>query len=522
MIKLLVSIVYCCLSYVYCKNALHMFQQNHYEAYRYFKWLFYKKNLHFSNVLIYFVLTILVSLLVKAKMLNIILNLTITIIFTLYVINLEAKKEYIKPLDVTNRVKRQIGVLLFVLVTSFLLIEKLTDYNFICLAIGGVYLPYLLIFVMDLISHPFEEAVKKHYENDARKMLRQMDNLKVVGITGSYGKTSTKNIVTGVIGESFYTLKTPASFNTPMGITKTIRESLKPIHEMFVCEISATRVGQVSYLMDFVKPSVGIVTSIGPQHLLTFKSLENIINEKMQMIEMLPNDGLGIVNGDNEYIANYKIKNNVKVLSVGIHNKSVDYLASDIKYSKDGSKFSVNIKGKKYKFETILLGEHNITNLLIAIALADQMGVKIKDIVKNVKGVRQVEHRLELKKINEYTFIDDAFNSNPVGSKMALEVLSMMPGKRVIVTPGLIDLGESENEYNYKFGTYMLDKADYVILVGEKQTAYIYNGLKDSGYNTNNILVVKSAKEALAYIYKNFSSKDTILLENDLPDAFSM
>ena len=171
---------------------------------------------------------------------------------------------------------------------------------------------------------------------------------------------------------------------------------------------------------------------------------------------------------------------------------------------------------------TILLGKHNITNILIGIAIALELGIDIKKIVKSVSTIKQVEHRLEVRKINNMTFIDDAFNSNPVGSKMALDVLKMMPGRRVIVTPGMIDLGVKQDEINKEYGRYMLDKADYILLVGRKQTAAILDGLKEVGFNPDNVIVFENVKEAFSYLYKHFSSRDTILLENDLPDAFNV
>ncbi|MBP5280175.1 MAG: UDP-N-acetylmuramoyl-tripeptide--D-alanyl-D-alanine ligase, partial [Erysipelotrichaceae bacterium] len=190
--------------------------------------------------------------------------------------------------------------------------------------------------------------------------------------------------------------------------------------------------------------------------------------------------------------------------------------------TKNGSSFDVKIGRKNYHFETSLLGKHNITNILIGIAIAMELGIEIEDIVKNVKRINQVEHRLEVKKINGYTFIDDAFNSNPVGSKMALDVLQMMDKQRVIVTPGMIDLGEKEDEINKGFGAYMKDKADKVILVGEKQTRKILEGLLESGFAPEDIIVKDNVREAFDYIYANFTTKDTILLENDLPDAFNV
>lgn len=508
------GIVFLALSLVYVKNALHMFQQNRYELYRYTKWLFNKNNIKFSIVLIYIALLIVSYFCFDSS----VVVLLLTIVFAIIVIIKENKKEYIKDLVYTARVKRQIVVMTILMVALVCLLLRYVNYAFIPIIM--IYAPYLLIYVMHIITNPIENLVKKRYENMARDIINKMDDLIKIGITGSFGKTTTKNIVTDIVSGSYLTLMTPASYNTPMGITRTIREYLKPIHEVFVCEMGADHVGEITYLMDFVKPKYGIVTSIGPQHLNTFKSMENIINEKMQMIELLPKDGVGIVNGDNEFINNYQIENTCKVIRVGIKNENVDYYAKNLKYTKDGSEFTLKLDKKNYKFKTVLLGEHNIMNLLAGIALAKELGIDNETIVNNVSQVKRVEHRLELKKINGFTFIDNAFNSNPVGCKLSLDVLKMMPGKRIIVTPGLIDLGSKEKEYNYEFGYYMKDRADFVILVGEKTSQPIMKGLKESGFDMDNCVVFKSVKEAFAYVYMNFSIKDTILLENDLPDAF--
>lgn len=511
--------IFISLSFTFTKNALQMFQQNHYEVYRYTKWLFNKNNIKFSYNLIYIVLIVVINTLLN-NLFGEVLVLLISIGYSIYLFYKEDKKQYIKDLVVTARVKRQIFVLFVLYVFAYSLLILLLPVDLV--GVFSIILPYLFIYLMAFITSPFEEAVKKSFENDARNIINSNPNLIKVGVTGSYGKTSTKNIVNNIISDSYYSLITPASYNTPMGITRTIREMLKPIHEVFICEMGADKVDDIRYLMDFVKPKYGIVTSIGPQHLNTFHSLDNIIKEKMMEIEMLPDDGVGFINLDNELIAKYEIKNSCKVVSVGIDNTNADYVAKNVIYDKDGTKFTLKINKSNYKFKTVLLGKHNITNILLGIALALELGISIKDIQKAVSKIEQIEHRLQVKKINGYTFIDDAFNANPVGSKMSLDVLSMMPNNRVIVTPGMIDLGEKQDEINKEFGKYMLNKADYVILVGEKQTKPIYEGLIESGFDINNVLVVKTVNEAFNYVYKNFSTRDTILLENDLPDAFNV
>ncbi len=296
---------------------------------------------------------------------------------------------------------------------------------------------------------------------------------------------------------------------------------LKPIHQVFVCEMGADHVGDIEELMDFVHPTIGVVTSIGPQHLNTFGSQDNITKEKMKMIEMLPKDGFGVLNYDNTFIRNYKIQNSVETVTYGVVSKDTDYTVEDVQYSPYGSSFVVCYKDERISMETKLLGQLNILNILSAIAVARHLGVSWEVIQRAVKQMKQVEHRLELKKINGYRFIDDAFNANPTGSAMALEVLSMMPHQRIIVTPGMIDLGEKQSEINEHFGTLMKDKADIVILVGKNQTKPIYEGLKKSGFDMNQVLVVDKVKEAFQYVYTHATAEDTILLENDLPDAFN-
>lgn len=518
LIVLLYIAVYGSLTFVFTKHALQMFQQNHYELYRYSKWLFSFNNIRPSLAVVYCVIVLLVGTL-TGKYSNA-LCLLITVGFTILMMYLETKKTYVKELVVTNRVKRQI---LFMIILTVLLICALMQiFNADILGVIMVFAPYFLIYLMAVLTFPLEYLVKKHYENDARRILGQMDNLIKIGITGSYGKTSTKNIVNDIISDSYFTLITPASYNTPMGITRTIREQLKPINEVFVCEMGADKTGDISYLMDFVKPKYGIVTSIGPQHLNTFHNIENVIYEKMQEIEMLPQDGVGFINLDNEYIRRYRIANSCRVVSVAIDNTDADYVATNVKYTKEGSSFNLKYKGKNYRFKTSLLGKHNITNILLGIALAIELGIDMQQIVRNVANIRQIEHRLELKKINGLNFIDDAFNSNPVGSKMALDVLEMMSGKRVIVTPGMIDLGQKQDQINKEFGMYMCGRADHVILVGRKQTAMILEGLKESGFDEKNIWIFDTVRQAIDHVFRNYSSRDTILLENDLPDAFNV
>lgn len=520
LLKLIFLLLIILMMLIPTKHALHMFQQNRYELRRYGKWL--NDNVG-KNVLLGLIIALVLVIIYYMVLRSIVPYLSYFIIaaITVYDYLKEKKKSYIKPLVYTARVKRQIVVIVLL---DLLILGSVIWFTAIEDLMGLVVIAYvmnwLMIYPMGIITMPLEKGVQLYFINDAKKILRKHDDLIKIGITGSYGKTSSKNIVQAIISDRYRSLMTPASFNTPMGITITIREHLKPTDQVFVCEMGADKVNDISYLCKFVKPQIGLVTSIGPQHLQTFKTLDNIIKEKMQMIECLPKDGLGIINVDNEHIRNYQVKNSCKLVTYGIYHDA-DYQAVDIQYGPDGSSFNVLFENEKHAFKTKLLGEHNIMNILASIAIARHLGIGWQELMKSVRQVDYVEHRLQVKKINGYTFIDNAFNSNPEGAAMSLKVMSMMPNKRFIVTPGLIDLGPQQYAMNYDLGKKMLGMVDVVILVGPNQTLPIFNGLQDSGFDMENVYVVQTVKEAFSKVYAMASLQDVILLENDLPDAFN-
>ena len=507
------------------KVVLQVFQQTRYDSKRYFLWL--KDNLvkiSLSYIVSFFIFVagfLLVSVLEKTGLVKLLMSLTMLIAGY---IDLKSKrnKKAIKPLVYTFRIYRQIFVFVLINLLLLFVISKLSiTFNLLSVFIRP--LSYCTIFLVAQVTAPFEKIVRNSYTNKAKRILTEHDKLIKIGITGSYGKTSTKNIINEVLQQKYYSLMTPASYNTEMGIVKTLRELIKPIHQVFICEMGADKVGDISELMDLVKPKIGVVTAIGAQHLTTFGSQENIIKEKMQIIEKLPVTGCGIINYDNEFVRYYKVQNYCKIISYGIASSDVDYRAVDIKFSSAGSSFTVKTKTKEsFAFTTKLLGKHNILNILAAIAIAKELDISWQQLKIAVANVSQIEHRLQVTSFYQHTMIDDSFNANPEGAKSALEVLKMMNKPRVLVTSGMIDLGSKQEELNYEFGTIIKGNADTVILVGEKQTKAIYQGLVDSGYPENKIKVVKTTLAAFDYVKKLGKDKAlTFLVENDLPDAFS-
>lgn len=315
---------------------------------------------------------------------------------------------------------------------------------------------------------------------------------------------------------------TPKSFNTTLGVVRAIRELVKPYTEVFVCEMGASKLKDIEDICKIVKPDISVITTIGPQHLTTFKSMENIEKGKFEIITNAKEDAIAVLNIDNEYIQDgiKKYVNNKKVVEYSMNNKEARYTVEDVKMSDKGSIFTVCDGDSKFTLETRLLGKHNIYNILCAVAIAKELNMTNEEIKKAVKKIKPVEHRLELKNMGGILALDDSFNSNPEGSKAAIDTLCMFKDKyKVMVTPGMIELGEKTDELNKKLGEYAT-VLDYVILVGDVTTKKIEEGMKEKGYS--NYIVVKDLYEAFRKLEELQVSNTNLLalFENDLPDSY--
>lgn len=521
LLTILISIFYIIIR---TKKNLHILQQNFYnENNRYIKWG--NKNLNKVFKLDIILLSInIINLFIKSKLI-ILINILYLVLF--FIENKSIKNEQVKiPLKVTSRIKRLvITITILYLIPIILYVITNNIYLFQLLYSLLITTNFYIIYLSNIINIPIEKCVFLYYKNKATNKIKNMNNLNVIGITGSYGKTSSKNILNDILSVKFNSITTPKNFNTQYGLIITINNYIDKFNDIFIAEMGAFKRGRIKLLCNLVKPKYGIITSIGTAHLETFGSRENIQKGKFELIESLPNDGLGILNIDDPYQVNYKLKNNVDIIWVGIENKKADILAKNIKIDSSGMTFDVYFKEDKitHTFKTKLLGNANIYNILAGIAFGKYMGMSLKEIELGVKRIKPIEHRLELKKMHNKTIIDDAYNSNPVGSKMALDVLKLMDGLKIVVTPGMIELGSEQYELNKKFGEYISEVADYVILVGEKQTKPILDGLNNKKYNTKKISIINDVKEAFTIIdsLKEKDKETYVLLENDLPDIFN-
>lgn len=493
---------------------MHMFQLNSYFADRYWGWA--KQNT--KKLIIPLVLTAIPAVLMLFN--NSILNIISAVILGISIVyNIPRGKAKI-PLKYTSRVKR-----MFITQLLIVGVAVVGGYQFqlhtITLAVINL-LASIMCVISNFINKPIEAGVRQYYINDAKRILKSMPNLKIIGVTGSYGKTSVKNFLEKTLSAKYEVLITPRNFNTTMGVVRTIRENLKPTHQIFVCEMGAKNIGDIKEICDLVHPDMGVITAIGPQHLDTFKSIDNIIKTKFELYDAVnAKGGVTFLNADNEYIAKNIDRENV--ITYGVNNDKLDYNSYNLVSSSRGLSFNIKDSktGEEVTYRTKLIGKHNIENITGAIAVGNYLDTPLKKMVKHVREIKSVDHRLQIIPRGKLTIIDDAYNSNPISSKAAIDTLAEFSGTKIVITPGMIELGEDEEKYNYEFGKYMADVCDYIIVVGEHNAKAIIDGAKEKGYDEKKIIKVKSPQEGMEQVNKkNILEEVVVLLENDLPDNY--
>ena len=412
------------------------------------------------------------------------------------------------------------------LVISFLSlmisIELIYYIRYSSIAITIILIP-LMVPLCNVLIRPIEILIKNHYKNKSKNKLESLKNVKVIGITGSYGKTSTKHFLKEILATKFNVYASPSSFNTPMGLSKVILKELNADHQIFIAEMGAIRNGDIKEICDFVKPDIAVLTSIGNQHLKTFKTVENIKKTKFELVESLPENGRAYFNNNSLDMQNLYEKCSLKGKNaVKLNNFDEDYTCFDIIANENGLQFKLKLKDEIVDCKTKILGEHNIENILVSSAVAYDLGVKPKSIAKAISKLKPVSHRLELSKAqNGVIIIDDSFNSNVNGTKQALKTLSYFENRRkVIVTPGLVELGDFEDEFNEQFGKDIAQICDIAIIVNVNNRKAIESGLLSQNFNQDNIYFVDTLRDAVKLFETVLKRGDVVLLENDLPDNY--
>ncbi len=395
------------------------------------------------------------------------------------------------------------------------------------------FLAPLWLMIGNVIMYPVESFLRRLFIGSARNVMHEIHPT-VIGITGSYGKTTTKNFIADILNGRFRAYPTPKSYNTMMGVCIAINNDLKDNYSIdhFIVEMGAYVQGEIRRISNLTPPDISVVVEVGPQHLERFGSLENIAIAKYEIIKALKPDGVGIFNWDNPYVRDMyekgypqtRIAVSKTISPDNVPDGGPRFIATNISESLDGLRFTVTDVeyGDRAEFVTPVVGEHNVTNILLATAVAVHQGMPLADVAFRVRTLQPAESRLVRQTTAQgITIINDAYSANPVGTVSALRVLGMhTTGRRLVVTPGMIELADQHEPENRKLGTEIAQYATDVILVGSEQTKPIKDGLQDAGFTPDHVQTIEELREAVEWYQTNLAPGDTVLFLNDLPDTY--
>ena len=497
-------------------------QSSGYSNGKYFAWVKKKGNLAFQRLVFLAIMCALSSALIAlafsfAGEWAAVVSLAAYILFFVLYILADKKIALRSAVTPTARFKRLYTILFLVLaICSYILVTLLNfaDYvwkneifshmRYVPLCV----LPLLLIpliMLANLIAKIYEVPHNKKFIRLARKKLSQ-SNIKVVAITGSYGKTTTKNILYNILSKKYRVLTTPRSHNTPIGIALALNNANLDDYDIFIAEMGARHLGDIAELCEICPPDISLITGICGQHLETFLNFQNIVKAKAEILSATKK--LTIIADDAyELFADYTF------------NKERCPSAEDIKCDKSGTEFTLTLGKDKRRVKTKLLGEHSASNIALAARAAFEVGMTAEEISEAIPGIDYIEHRLQLIENGGVSILDDGYNSNVKGARAALKVLKYFDGRKIVVTPGLVELGVLEEDENTALGRELVG-FDLVILVGDTLIKFVENGYKLSGGDMEKIKIKSSIFEAQEELKGYLQSGDAVLFLNDLPDIY--
>lgn len=380
----------------------------------------------------------------------------------------------------------------------------------------------LALMISAWILSPAEKRLQQYYYSDAQRILREVNPF-VIGITGSYGKTGAKaalgDLLTQSLGSTFWPKK---SINTVMGITRTIRETLRPHHKYAVIEMGAYNIGSIRRLCDFTPPKASLVTAVGIMHLERFGSPENVYKAKSEIAQALPDDGILVCNGDSpnaRRMATEHKRKTTLLYGFDLSKGPLDCFATDISFDETGTSFVIHYRGDQFPGKTPLLGRPALGNALGAFTMACALGAEPAFTTACMANLTPVDNRLVLDKGSRVSYLRDAYNSNPTGFEAALEVLKQLPAqRRILITPGMIELGDQQFDENKRLARLAGTVCDLVYVVGHVNREAILAGLGESNFPTTKTIVAETRDEAFELLNEQSAAGDLVLIENDLGD----
>lgn len=379
-----------------------------------------------------------------------------------------------------------------------------------------------LIFVV-LITLPFDLLFKKIIVIRARRRIARLKNLVVIGITGSYGKTTIKEILTTVLQERFTVLKTPENINTLVGIARLILTKLDAKIDVFIVEMGAYKKGDIRQICDLVMPHIGVLAGINESHLERFGKIENTIAAKFEIVECLQQNGLAVLNADNELVMDHykKYSHGKRVVffsAQGNHNAA--YTLDKKRFLPDQLRWRFFLANEE--FELPLLGSYALGVFMACAIIAKELGMNIGEIKRGSYMIKPIAHRLDPSlSSSSVIIIDDGYNGNPRGAQEAIDTLKRFVNHRkVYVTPGLVELGKKSEEIHRHLALLLYDVVDVVVLIKNQRADFMLDELKKLGFSPERIICFSNVAQAHKEIGKVIQDGDVVLFQNDLPDNY--
>ncbi len=519
---------------------LLVMQQCGYKGKRYLKWLGNKDTPYLSRLMLLCLLAFLFFCVLNmcfaslaGELITSYIGFVSYILFDIIYINTEHSVNAKVPLKKTKRLVRlcitfiflisafTFGLLILIDYLAFLIGEEVVAIlrlSLICAT--PMLIPYLLL-VANGINQPLEILIARYYVNIAVNKLKNADVIKI-GITGSYAKTSVKEILKTILSQKYRVLATPASFNTPLGIALTVKQ-LDSTHDVFIAEMGARSKGDIKELANIVKPTYGALTGVNNQHLESFGDIEVTKNTKYELFENLEKNGVAFFAIDNEISQELSNRFNGEKYLTGLNEQDNFVTATDIATTEKGVNFTLRIKGEQpVQCFTTLLGKHSVKNICLASAIAYKIGLTPDEIATGINRIQSIGHRLELLPNNKnIVIIDDSYNSSVDGFIASMQVLDDFNGRKIVLTPGLVELGKEEGLANFEMGKELAKHADMVVIIGKHNAVMLINGLVEGGMDRENIKFAKSLNKGNELLNEIMQEGDVVLFENDLPDNYN-
>lgn len=503
-------------------NYLHMLQQDDYERSRFLRWLV--SNRAFDQRLSGLLIIVLVAFWVTGVFGVSVNNQAPWVLSCAFLIFAYQEPNPLrgakKPLVLTSRAQR---ILIVGWGLCFLLSFQaplLSNWTWIIL----IQAVPLLLAAADFLLTPIEYLIQRRYRNAAKVLLSEVKP-RTIGITGSFGKTSVKHILHHILAMESQTLATPGSINTPMGITRIVRQEMKPGMRNFIVEMGAYREGSIRRLCELTPPNFGILTAIGPAHYERFKTLEVVTKTKFELAAAVLQDAAGRMvvceSVLEQPFAQHFIEQSRNRFSIYGYQANADLRIVSVEQTAQGLEMKFLWRGQEYDCFAPLFGLHHALNVSGAVLAAVLLGTAVERAIFALRTVPQIKHRLQVKTESDGRItIDDAFNSNPQGFKSALELLHFLAKgvrRRILVTPGMAELGEKHADAHRELGYFAASRVDVALVVRPDQIPTFMDGIRSAG-SAVEIRSCKSFSEASSWLQQNARSSDIVLIENDLPD----